>query len=84
MSFDEIPENLTESYPCPICNDGEVTKNEKGEQFTERRILEYAAPEGNSPEKFLGLMLDHVKEFRGTAAQSDDITMLAIKYLAAE
>jgi sigma-B regulation protein RsbU (phosphoserine phosphatase) len=59
-------------------------KNEKGEQFTERRILEYAAPEGNSPEKFLGLMLDHVKEFRGTAAQSDDITMLAIKYLAAE
>ena len=55
-------------------------KNEKGEQFTERRILEYAAPEGNSPEKFLGLMLDHVKEFRGTAAQSDDITMLALKY----
>jgi serine phosphatase RsbU (regulator of sigma subunit) len=25
-------------------------------------------------------MLDHVKEFRGTAAQSDDITMLALKY----
>jgi hypothetical protein len=27
-------------------------------------------------------MLDQVKEFRGTAAQSDDITMLALKYLA--
>ena len=30
MSFDEIPENLKESYPCPICNNGEVTRNEKG------------------------------------------------------
>lgn len=29
MSFDEIPENLHESYPCPTCRDGEVTKNEK-------------------------------------------------------
>ena len=59
-------------------------KNENGEQFTERRILKYAAPEGNKPEIFLGLMLDHIKEFRGTAAQSDDITMLALKYLPAK
>jgi len=59
-------------------------KNENEEQFTDRRILEYAAPEGNSPEKFLGLMLDRVREFRGTAKQSDDITMLALKYLGSE
>jgi sigma-B regulation protein RsbU (phosphoserine phosphatase) len=55
-------------------------KNENEDQFTERRILKYAAPEGNHPEAFLDLMLGQVKKFRGTAAQSDDITMLAVKY----
>jgi sigma-B regulation protein RsbU (phosphoserine phosphatase) len=57
-------------------------KNEDEEQFTDQRILEYAAPEGNNTERFLSLMLDHIKEFRGSAAQSDDITMLAVKCLA--
>jgi serine phosphatase RsbU (regulator of sigma subunit) len=56
-------------------------KNLEGEQFTEERILEAAAPEGNNPELFLSIMLDAVRKFRGEAPQSDDITMLALKYL---
>lgn len=56
-------------------------KNLGGEQFNEDRILQAASPEGNSTETFLTIMLDAVREFRGEAVQSDDITMLALKYL---
>ncbi len=42
--------------------------------------MQVAEPEGNSTETFLRIMLDAVKEFRGAAEQSDDITMLALKY----
>lgn len=56
-------------------------KNIDGEQFTEERILEVATPEASSTEAFLSVMLDAVKAFRGEADQSDDITMLALKYL---
>ncbi len=56
-------------------------KNPDGEQFTEERILKVAAPEGNNTDTFLRIMLEAVGEFRGEAEQSDDITMLALKYL---
>ncbi len=56
-------------------------KNPDGEQFTEERILKVAAPEGNSTDAFLRIVLEAVREFRGEAEQSDDITMLALKYL---
>jgi len=58
-------------------------KNMDGQQFTEQRILEAAATEGNNVETFLSIMLDAVLQFRGEADQSDDITMLALKYLPA-
>jgi len=58
-------------------------KNPDGEQFTEERILKVAAPEGNSTDAFLRIVLEAVREFRGEAEQSDDITMLALKYLPA-
>jgi serine phosphatase RsbU (regulator of sigma subunit) len=56
-------------------------KNMDGEQFSDERILETAAPEGNNTETFLRIMLDGIRNFRGKAEQSDDITMLALKYL---
>jgi len=55
-------------------------KNTVGEQFNEQRILDAAAPRGNSAESFLKNMLDAIHAFRGTAEQSDDITMLALRY----
>jgi len=55
-------------------------RNVEGELFSEQRILEVAAPRGNSAETFLRIMLDAIHSFRGAAAQSDDITMLALKY----
>ena len=56
-------------------------KNLDGEQFNEDRILQAAAPESNNTEAFLKIVLEAVYEFRGEAVQSDDITMLALKYL---
>lgn len=57
-------------------------KNEAGEQFNEDRILQAAVTRSNDVNAFLRLMLDAVREFRGEANQSDDITMLALKYLS--
>jgi len=31
MSFEDIPEDKQESHPCPICEDGNVTENNKGD-----------------------------------------------------
>lgn len=56
-------------------------KNMDGQQFSEERILKAATPEGDDVENFLFIMLDAVRRFRGGADQSDDITMLALKYL---
>ena len=36
MSFDEIPENKKESYPCPECQDGNVTSDSMGEWECDR------------------------------------------------
>jgi sigma-B regulation protein RsbU (phosphoserine phosphatase) len=58
-------------------------KNMDGQQFSEERILEAAAPDSIDVDTFLSIMLDGVREFRGKADQSDDITMLALKYLSA-
>jgi ribosomal protein L37AE/L43A len=30
MSFDEIPENKREEYPCPQCDEGNIFLNEDG------------------------------------------------------
>ena len=55
-------------------------KNLQGEQFGESRIMEITDPQDNSPDNFLNIILDAITEFRGMAEQSDDITMLALKY----
>ena len=55
-------------------------KNSQGDQFGESRIMEIADPQDISPDSFLSIILDAIYEFRGEAEQSDDITMLALKY----
>lgn len=56
-------------------------KNPTGEQFGDERILETAAAAPRDTEAFLEAMLGAVKSFAAGAEQSDDITMLAIRYL---
>lgn len=55
-------------------------KNLQGDQFGESRIMEATDPRDISPDNFLSIILDAIYEFRGAAEQSDDITMLALKY----
>jgi len=54
-------------------------KNERGEQFAEPRIRDAAAAEWTDAAGFLRQVLDGIRAFRGSAAQSDDITMLAVR-----
>lgn len=56
-------------------------RNESGDQFTDERILEAGLSMRCDSGEFVDEILDQVRTFRGAAAQSDDITMLAIKSL---
>jgi len=56
-------------------------KNIDGDQFTEERIYQSAVSNETGASDFLAIILNAVREFRGDALQSDDITMLALKYL---
>jgi sigma-B regulation protein RsbU (phosphoserine phosphatase) len=54
-------------------------KNETGEQFTEQRIRDAAAAGWTDAAGFTQQVLQRIRAFRGSAAQSDDITMLAVR-----
>jgi len=56
-------------------------KNEDGDQFTEERIFEMKDVSWANGNEFLDEILKRILAFRGDAAQSDDITMLALRYL---
>ena len=54
-------------------------KNEAGEQFSDERILSCGKSLGGDANDLLVQMISRIKQFRGSAAQSDDITMLAVR-----
>jgi len=56
-------------------------KNEEGDQFTEERIFDMKENAWADGKDFLDEILQQIHAFRGAAAQSDDITMLALRYL---
>jgi sigma-B regulation protein RsbU (phosphoserine phosphatase) len=53
-------------------------KNEQGEQFSDDRILDMNNAVWNNGSELLEKILARIRDFRGEAAQSDDITMLAV------
>jgi len=57
-------------------------KDESGNQFTEERIMQTGLAGWKDSADLLDKMLDGIRSFRGDAAQSDDITMLALRSLA--
>ncbi len=58
--------------------------NPKQEQFTEARLLERLnATKEEDPRKMIEAVRDAVRLFAQDAPQSDDITMLALRYRAA-
>lgn len=63
------------------------SENESKDLFGEERLLESAAKEvaieGQTARGYVNGIMNDVKAHAGTAEQSDDITMLAIRYLTA-
>jgi sigma-B regulation protein RsbU (phosphoserine phosphatase) len=52
-----------------------------GEEFTDARIIAAIQPHyGDEPQKLLDALLHAVKHFAAGAAQSDDVTALAVRY----
>jgi sigma-B regulation protein RsbU (phosphoserine phosphatase) len=70
-----LPGDLLFSYTDGV----NEAKNETGDQFAEQRILDAAASGWTDAAGFTQQMLQRIREFRGQAAQSDDITMLAVR-----
>lgn len=56
-------------------------KNAAGEQFSDARILSAGASVSDDAARLLEEMIAQIQQFRGSAAQSDDITMLAVRRL---
>jgi len=56
-------------------------KDADGGQFTDQRILALEAPQQGSAAACLEGLLERIRAFRGEAPQSDDITMIAAKFL---
>ncbi len=56
-------------------------KNAAGDQFSEQRLLELENVRALTPDELLQHILGQVRAFRGEAPQSDDISMLALKFL---
>lgn len=44
-SFDDIPEDKEESYPCPACEDGNLTENSDGSWSCDNGECQYVAGE---------------------------------------
>jgi len=57
-------------------------KNEDGDQFTEARIFDMEGYSWTNGKAFIDEILNRIHVFRGSTAQSDDITMLAVQNLA--
>jgi phosphoserine phosphatase RsbU/P len=56
-------------------------RNEHGEFFSERRLLELLRPPAGSVEELLDRVDRAVRGFAGPAEQFDDVTMLALRHL---
>ena len=56
-------------------------ENASQEQFGRQRIDEVITASKGSPQEMVGTMTTAVHQFVGDTEQSDDLTMLAIKYI---
>ena len=59
-------------------------ENTRHEQFGEQRVTDVVIPFTGSPQQLIEAMTAAVHLFVGDTEQSDDLTMLAIKYTQAK
>ena len=83
LPYEQQSVNLLPGDVLYLYTDGvSEAMNEEEAQFTEARIKEAldALPPDRQAEDILPYMLERVRQHIGTAEQSDDITMLGLKY----
>ena len=81
--FEQQSIDLSEGDVIFLYTDGvSEAMNEEGKQFTEPRIkfTLNTMPPKHSVEEILSEVLNNIKQFAGNAEQSDDITMLGLRY----
>jgi sigma-B regulation protein RsbU (phosphoserine phosphatase) len=65
-----------------VFSDGVVEAlNTANEEFGEERLMAVISPGIDNVEKLVAAVVDAVRQFSGNANQSDDITIMAIRYL---
>jgi len=67
---------------CAVTDGVTEAMNERGELYGSARLLQTLAPlAGAAPEAILAAVRDDVRRFAGTAEQSDDVTLVCVRYL---
>jgi sigma-B regulation protein RsbU (phosphoserine phosphatase) len=81
VTYDEIELQLQPNDLLVFCTDGIFeSSNERGSEFGARRACEVVARHRNDPARVIvDAMFDAVMEFRGGAAQGDDMTVVAVR-----
>ena len=85
-AFDDFAFQSQETTVAPgtvlfLYTDGVTeAKNTLREQFGRQRLTDILSAGARQPEALAAAVLDRIRSFAGSAEQSDDITMLAIRY----
>jgi len=82
VTYDEMELELRPNDLLVFCTDGIFeSSDERGSEFGSRRACEIVERYRNAPvQTIVDKMFDAVLEFRGGAAQTDDMTVVAVRY----
>jgi sigma-B regulation protein RsbU (phosphoserine phosphatase) len=82
VTYDEMELELRPNDLLVFCTDGIFeSSDERGSEFGARRACEIVSRYRNDPvQTIVDAMFDAVMEFRGGAAQTDDMTVVAVRY----
>jgi len=82
VTYDEMELELRPNDLLVFCTDGIFeSSDERGSEFGARRACEVVARHRqDSVQTIVDAMFDAVMEFRGGAAQTDDMTVVAVRY----
>jgi phosphoserine phosphatase RsbU/P len=82
VTYDEMELELRPNDLLVFCTDGIFeSSDERGSEFGARRACEIVSRYRNDPvQTIVDAMFDAVMQFRGSAAQTDDMTVVAVRY----
>jgi sigma-B regulation protein RsbU (phosphoserine phosphatase) len=81
VTYDEIELEMRPNDLLVFCTDGIFeSSDERGSEFGARRACEVVARHRNDPARVIvDAMFDAVLEFRGSAPQADDMTVVVVR-----